>query len=101
MNTLTFHITDIASNSVRAGATRILLEIAINEENTTIRIADNGCGMDAETIARVTDPFYPYDPKGRSGNPFPDTKCGTDWRFCQDTFPTGSGDGGYSLFYNR
>lgn len=32
MNTLTFHITDIASNSVRAGATRILLEIAINEE---------------------------------------------------------------------
>lgn len=52
MNTLTFHITDIASNSVRAGATRILLEIAINEENTTIRIADNGCGMDAETIAR-------------------------------------------------
>ena len=42
MNTLTFHITDIASNSVRAGATRILLDIAINEENTTIRIADNG-----------------------------------------------------------
>ena len=58
MNTLTFHITDIASNSVRAGATRILLEIAINEENTIIRIADNGCGMDAETIVRVTDPFY-------------------------------------------
>ena len=78
MNTLTFHITDIASNSVRAGATRILLDIAINEENTTIRIADNGCG-----------------------NPFPDTKCGTDRRFCQDKFPTGGGDGGYSLFYNR
>ena len=58
MNTLTFHITDIASNSVRAGATRILLEIAINEENTTIRIADTGCGMDVETITRVTDPFY-------------------------------------------
>lgn len=58
MNTLTFHITDIASNSVRAGATRILLDIVVNEENTTIRIADNGCGMDAKTIAQVTDPFY-------------------------------------------
>ena len=58
MNTLTFHNTYIATNRVRAGATRILLDIAINEENTTIRIADNGCGMDAETITRVTDPFY-------------------------------------------
>lgn len=58
MNTLTFHITDIASNSVRAGATRIFLDITVNEDNTIIRITDNGCGMDAETIARVTDPFY-------------------------------------------
>lgn len=58
MNTLTFHITDIASNCVRAGATRISLEITINEDHTTIRITDNGCGMDAETISRITDPFY-------------------------------------------
>lgn len=58
MNTLTFHITDIASNSVRAGATRILLEINIEEEKVTIRIADNGCGMDAETLSRATNPFY-------------------------------------------
>lgn len=58
MNTLTFHITDIASNSVRAGATRILLEISIEEDKATIRIADNGCGMDAETLSRATNPFY-------------------------------------------
>lgn len=58
MNTLTFHITDIASNSVRAGATRISLEITVNEDNIIIRIADNGCGMDAETLSRVTNPFY-------------------------------------------
>ena len=98
MNTLTFHITDIASNSVRAGATRILLEIAINEENTTIRMW-NGCRDDCPGNGSVL--YDPYDPKGRSGNPFPDTKCGTDRRFCQDKFPTGGGDGGYSLFYNR
>lgn len=58
MDTLTFHITDIASNSVRAGATRILLEIIIQEDTATIRIADNGCGMDAETVLNVTNPFY-------------------------------------------
>ncbi len=58
MNTLTFHITDIASNSVRAGATRISLEITIHEDHTTIRITDNGCGMDAETVSRITNPFY-------------------------------------------
>lgn len=58
MNTLTFHITDIASNSVRAGATRISLEITIHEDHTTVRIADNGCGMDAETVSRITNPFY-------------------------------------------
>ena len=58
MNTLTFHITDIASNSVRAGATRISWEITIHEEHTTVRITDNGCGMDAETVSRITNPFY-------------------------------------------
>lgn len=58
MNTLTFHITDIATNSIRAGATCILLDITVNEDDMSICIADNGCGMDAETICRVTDPFY-------------------------------------------
>ena len=58
MNTLTFHITDIASNSVRAGATRISLEITIHEDHTTVRITDNGCGMDAEKVSRITNPFY-------------------------------------------
>lgn len=58
MNTITFHITDIASNSVRAGATRIMLDIVIREDNASIRIADNGCGMDAETVSRVSNPFY-------------------------------------------
>lgn len=58
MNTLTFHITDIASNSIRAGASQIRLDIVISGAFATIRIADNGCGMDAETVSRVTDPFY-------------------------------------------
>lgn len=58
MNNLAFHITDIVSNSIRAKATYISLDIQANEREITLRVADNGCGMDAETIARVTDPFY-------------------------------------------
>lgn len=58
MNNLSFHITDIAANSFRAGATRLELDIREASGLITLRLSDNGCGMDAETVARVTDPFY-------------------------------------------
>lgn len=58
MNNLSFHITDIAVNSVRANASEISLHIEISQEIIKIQIADNGCGMDAETLLRITDPFY-------------------------------------------
>lgn len=58
MNNLCFHITDITANSIRAQATVIRLTIEIKSGNITIRIADNGCGMDKETLERVRNPFY-------------------------------------------
>lgn len=58
MNNLSFHITDISANSVRAGATEIRVDIRQTADRITIRIADNGSGMDRETMARVVDPFY-------------------------------------------
>lgn len=58
MNNLSFHITDIAANSIRAGATRLVLDIQEDAPLIIFRISDNGCGMDAETLAKVTDPFY-------------------------------------------
>ena len=58
MNNLSFHITDIASNSVRAGATDIELAIEEKKNKITITIIDNGCGMDKETLDRMTNPFY-------------------------------------------
>lgn len=58
MNNLSFHITDIAANSIRAGATRVELDIRENASMIILRISDNGCGMDAETLAKATDPFY-------------------------------------------
>ena len=58
MKELSLNILDIAENSVKARAS--LTQILLNETaNTlTLTIADDGCGMDAETVRRVTDPFY-------------------------------------------
>ncbi|WP_455628144.1 ATP-binding protein [Parabacteroides chinchillae] len=58
MDNLSFHITDIIANSIRAGATEIGLLISDSKDAIEICIKDNGCGMDAETLARVTNPFY-------------------------------------------
>ncbi len=45
-------IFDIVDNSIDAGATQIWLEIIANEGKrpSTIKIVDNGCGMDEETL---------------------------------------------------
>lgn len=60
MKDLASHILDIAQNSVRAEAK--LIEIRILEDpgknKFDIEIEDNGCGMDAETLRRVRDPFF-------------------------------------------
>ncbi len=54
------NILDVAENAVRAGAS--LVEISLRQDSSENRllltIADNGSGMDAETLRRVVDPFY-------------------------------------------
>lgn len=59
MKQLAQNILDIAMNSVRAGATRIAIEIREDTQMHTLEIAveDNGCGMSPEMVARVSDPF--------------------------------------------
>ena len=58
MKEISLNVLDIAENSVKAGAA--LTEISIEETETklSVSIKDNGCGMDEETLNRVTDPFY-------------------------------------------
>ena len=59
MKELSLNILDVAKNSVSAGASDI--EISLNEDESgmlTLIIGDNGCGMSAETLRGVTDPFY-------------------------------------------
>lgn len=58
MKELSLNILDVVENSVKAGAS--LTEILLKETGSvlTVQIRDNGCGMDAETMKKVTDPFY-------------------------------------------
>lgn len=58
MKELSLNLLDIAENSVRAGATLTKLLITETPELFTMEITDNGCGMTAEVLRGVTDPFY-------------------------------------------
>jgi anti-sigma regulatory factor (Ser/Thr protein kinase) len=57
---LSLHILDILENSLEAGASRIELEITEDHgaNRLIICVIDNGRGMDAETLKRVSDPFF-------------------------------------------
>lgn len=59
MRDLSLHLLDIIQNSItaRAGKIGITLEADVGNWILEITIADNGMGMDAELLARVTDPF--------------------------------------------
>lgn len=60
MEDISLHILDIAENSVAAGAT--LIKISVIEDTVKdilkVTIEDNGKGIPAEILERVTDPFY-------------------------------------------
>lgn len=59
MKELSLNILDITQNSISAGADRITIELVEDAAHLlTVAIRDNGCGMSAETVARVVDPFY-------------------------------------------
>ena len=58
MKEISLHLLDVAQNSVTAGARCIDLTLE-EDENKACRliIADDGCGMEPEFLARATDPF--------------------------------------------
>lgn len=59
MNELSLYILDLTQNSISAGAGRIEITIIIDdrEDRIVIILKDDGCGMDAAFLARVTSPF--------------------------------------------
>jgi anti-sigma regulatory factor (Ser/Thr protein kinase) len=56
---LALHILDIAENSISAGASQIKITIDenISEDLLKIVIEDDGEGMDADTLSKITNPF--------------------------------------------
>jgi anti-sigma regulatory factor (Ser/Thr protein kinase) len=56
---LALHLLDIAENSVSANASTIHIQVIedIRNDQLLMSVTDNGRGMDAETVAKVTDPF--------------------------------------------
>ena len=59
MKELSLYILDLAQNSIRANADRISILIKDNEleDLLEVKIEDNGCGMDAYLLSKVTEPF--------------------------------------------
>jgi len=59
MREIALHLLDIAENSVSAQATAVSLTVVedLAQDRLTACVADNGRGMDAGLVKRVTDPF--------------------------------------------
>lgn len=60
MEDISLHVLDIAENAVRADASLITINIARDRmhDRLSVSVVDDGRGMDAETLARVRDPFF-------------------------------------------
>lgn len=59
MRELSLHLLDIAENSVAAGARTVRMTVRedLAADRLYLAVQDDGKGMDAATVARVTDPF--------------------------------------------
>ncbi|HQX02116.1 MAG TPA: ATP-binding protein, partial [Anaerolineales bacterium] len=60
MREISLHLLDIAENSVAAQSHNICIEINENlkDDLLTVRVTDDGRGMNEETAKQVLDPFY-------------------------------------------
>ncbi len=58
MDELSLYVLDITMNSVRAGATEITIDLLEDGDWLYFTVSDNGCGMTAEQVKRLSDPFF-------------------------------------------
>jgi hypothetical protein len=57
--TLSDYIVDLVQNSVEAGGSVVIVDLIEREDGAVrVYIADDGSGMDEETLSRVRDPFF-------------------------------------------
>jgi hypothetical protein len=57
---LALHLLDIAENSVAAGASSVQIRVVEDTrlDRLNLSVIDDGKGMNPETVAQVTDPFF-------------------------------------------
>ncbi len=58
MKELSLNILDISQNSVKAKASVITIKLDETAETLFLSIEDNGCGMTAEQVSNVMNPFF-------------------------------------------
>lgn len=60
MNEICAHIVDLVVNSISAGAKniKVCIEKSKVKNNLSIKVVDDGKGMDEETLKQVIDPFF-------------------------------------------
>ncbi len=64
---LAMHLADLVENSLRAGASRIVVTLARRGSWLQIEVSDDGVGIPAQDLARVVDPFFTTKPRARIG----------------------------------
>lgn len=57
MKELSLNILDITMNSIKAGASNVVLDLKETQTEFSFSVTDNGCGMTKDFLERVTDPF--------------------------------------------
>ncbi|MEI7884103.1 MAG: ATP-binding protein [Clostridia bacterium] len=57
MQELAMHVMDIIQNSVVAGAKLIMVTLVAENDLLTLKVEDDGCGMDTKHLAQVENPF--------------------------------------------
>lgn len=58
MRELSLNVMDVVQNSISAKAALIEISQVTRGDGLVITIKDNGCGMSAEQVGSVTNPFY-------------------------------------------
>jgi len=58
MKDLSLHILDIAENSIKSGAKKVLIKLIESKDILTLVIEDDGKGMDEETMKKALSPFF-------------------------------------------